>query len=96
MILFTNLPLERTMQSVMDARVNRTKHVWRKLRRGEGYKCVLCGGITQTPSDDIVCRRYEKLDDDDRRLCGQEKSNGALISKALSQSNQASPLEDED
>lgn len=56
------------VQMVGDRVVNRGFHVWRRLEDGT-YKCVLCGGVTEFPSNGADCDRYETLTDKERGLC---------------------------
>lgn len=59
-------------QTPNKANLNRTFHVWVKTTAGDGwYKCVLCGGLSRKPNDEVECERYEKLTDTERALCPQ-------------------------
>ncbi len=49
---------------------DRKRHVWRHMGKGR-YKCVLCGGISSAPSDDVEPLRYEVLTNEERDLCPQ-------------------------
>lgn len=51
---------------------DRSMHIW--VRRGDEWKCVLCGGITSQPSDNGGCDRYEKLTDEERALAPYKPS----------------------
>lgn len=59
-------------QKVGDINIRRLEHVW--LRKGDFFKCVLCGAITNRPPkcptpEDWVAIRYEPLTDEERQLC---------------------------
>lgn len=73
------------MQSVEDVIVDRKQHVWRRLNKGEGWLCVLCGGVSHTPEDDCTPRKYVPLTEHDRTLCKPrlDKDGEVIPDKAI-------------
>ncbi len=55
-------------QTIKTREPDRTKHVWYKLPKTATYKCVLCGGVSRTPTDDDLPEKFEPLTDE-RDLC---------------------------
>lgn len=58
------------VQMVGDSRVDRTRHVWK--RRNGDWKCILCGGVSTTPTDDDLVDGVEGLTNEERDLCPPE------------------------
>lgn len=56
------------MQLVGEHSVDRTQHVWRRVKRGL-FKCVLCGAVSGAPTESCEARHYEPLTDEDRAMC---------------------------
>lgn len=48
---------------------DRVLHVWYRLKGTARWKCVLCGGVSRTPSDEAVPDYYEPLTDEERAMC---------------------------
>lgn len=59
-------------QRVGDAEVKRVFHVWYEIGRRK-FKCVLCGGVTEFPSNNAKCTKYEQLTDLERSWCPLRK-----------------------
>lgn len=54
-------------QTTVDAKVDRRLHCWFRRRDGS-YKCVLCGGISRTPSYNRLPEKVEKLTHEERAM----------------------------
>lgn len=60
-----------SFQSTIDSKVDRRLHTWFKRPDGS-YKCVICGGISKTPSYNKLPDRVEKLTHEERAMTTPE------------------------
>lgn len=60
--------VNRRVQVVGQAGLDRAKHVWYKIADGR-WKCVICGGVSKVPSSDDRPDRIEELTDTERAMC---------------------------
>lgn len=56
-----------TFQIVGQKRLIRNLHIWKTLD-AERWKCVLCGGVTKTPSDSNPPEKFEPLSEEEREM----------------------------
>lgn len=59
--------MPETIQRVGRKKADRKLHIWH-LRTDGTYKCVLCGGVTDTPTVNDICNHYEKLTPAERNM----------------------------
>lgn len=59
--------MPQTIQRAGQKKVDRKSHIWHKREDGT-HKCVLCGGVTDSPTPNDLCSTYEKLTPAERMM----------------------------
>lgn len=59
--------ISTSFQIIGQKRLNRKFHIWKSLNEKD-WKCLLCGGVSNNPTDEDTPPRYETLTEEERAV----------------------------